>query len=168
MFERDLIQQEREKFGGNISIMTDKGSEMPPEAVDYQPQPISDYISNNKIPYIVDKLQLKNDFMIDNKIKVKALEVEDFVRSKATDENLRDSINSYETVLERMFKHLPEPLERMVRSGNALKVLDYLFEEVALDNRLSGETYLEQANERFKYARVEYLKQQLKEALKAI
>lgn len=163
MHEPQWIEKQLKEAGGNRHI-TNRGSEIPVEALEYEPQSISEYEQEHGVPYIVDKLQIKSDFALDNKIKIKTRGIEEFILSQTE----RDSSVSYENILERMLAKLPEPLERMIQSKRNLQVLDSLFQEVAILQNLSGKTYLKVLEDRINQQRVEMLKQQLIQNLQTI
>lgn len=114
---------------------------------------------------IVDKLGIRTDFMIDGKIAVKARGVEEFLRSQLSEEGMRDSTVSFETVLSRLTERLPESLERMVTGKRGLAVLDHLFKIVALSEEKSAQTYYRELEEQYRSEYVDYLLAQLEKAL---
>lgn len=116
-------------------------------------------------PAIVDKLGIKNDYMVDKKVEVKAKGVDEFLRKQIESEGMRDSMVSYETVLSRMTDSLPESLERMVTSKRGLSVLDMLFMEAALAEEMSAHSYLSELEERYKGQHVDYLLAELEKAI---
>ena len=167
MNEPQYLKEQLDKFG-NINKSAEQGGEIPVEKGQFDSIEISNYSKEKGFPYIVDKLNIRNDFNMDSKIAAKAHGIEQFIMEQIQEEGLRDSLISYETVLDRYLTKLPESLERMVQSKNSLKALEFLFGEAALEEELSNESYLDIMQERLKYQRVEFLKGQLKQALALI
>ncbi len=157
MNEIETVQSWRVQQRGNINQKPSEDSGLTVEDVDYEPMPISSYELENGHPLLIEKLGIKDDFRIDEKIRVMAAGIDRFIRTQTE----RDSQTSYEMVFGRITSRLPESLERMVRGNNGIKVLQLLFQEVSVHNELSSESYLELLREELKREGVEKLKKQL-------
>ena len=80
-------------------------------------------------------------------------------------EGLRDTLMSYRALLDRLTMRLPENIEMMVRGKQSYRALELMFQEIALNERSSGQTYLKKFMRNYQFQKVESLKQQLKTAL---
>ena len=78
----------------------------PPEPPPESPDPPSE-------SFLMDKLGITTDAMVDDSIFTKARGVDEFIRKQIEGEQLRDSSVSYETILDRFTIRLPESFERM-------------------------------------------------------
>ena len=161
--ENQWIEQQLKEAGGR-RFPTDKGGEVAIEDLNYEPGIVSQYEAEKGVPYIVDKLSIKEDFRIDPQIEILARGVDEFILNQIN----RDSSVSYETILERMLNKLPEPFERMMQGKKNIQILERLFSEVSINNSMSSKTYKEVLEESIKAQRVENLKQELKSKLSLI
>lgn len=167
MNEPQLLKSLREQEP-NLNKPMEQVSDLPAESIDYEPVELSSYEQEHGVPYIVEKLKLHTPFRLDNKISTMARGVDEYLLQKMEEEGLRDGATGYETILERMLSRFPDSLERVIQKKEGGKVLDFLFREAALSERLSTDTYLKIVDERMKYKRVENLTNQLKSLLNTI
>ena len=95
--EPQWILEEQGKYG-NINAPTEKQG-LPNEANEYEDLQISEYEQQNGVPYLVDKLQIKTDYMFDPDVMLKVRAVEEFIFKEIRSGELRDSKVGYETIL---------------------------------------------------------------------
>lgn len=164
--EPQWILEEQGKYG-NINAPTEKQG-LPNEANEYEDLQISEYEQQNGVPYLVDKLQIKTDYMFDPDVMLKVRAVEEFIFKEIRSGELRDSKVGYETILERMMTRLPDPLERMIQQKENQKALQFLFLQASMDAKLSGESYLKKVKSSMKEKRVGFLLSQIKTGLNQI
>jgi len=165
MNESQYLERERREHGARKFL---RGDDIPMEEIGYEPEDITSYEKENGVPYIVNKLQIKNDFVVDRKIAIKVRAVDEMLNKLVRDENLRDSTISQDTILQRLFSKMPEVLERMLRSNRNLEVLNFLFREAAVNNRLSSQSYFKLIEDKINKQKVAILKDQLKMALSKV
>lgn len=163
MNEIQYLQDYYKKFPSRHSFPT-HGGEEPVEAHPYSPEPASTYEAEHGMPYIASKLQLSN-YHVDPQNEIKVMAVDQHIKTLMEEEGLRDSVVSYETILNRMFSRLGGSAESLVRTGKGSNLLDMLFQEVALTQNMSGETFLKTVQQLFHRAKVELLKGELKKEL---
>lgn len=160
MNEPQLLEEQRRRFGSRI--YRQQTAEEVPEVLAYEPTPIA----KGETPAIVEKFGIMAGWQTDPQIKTKALAVDSFIRDRIQDEQLRDSQVSYETILGRMLGE--RNLEDIVRKGEGFDLLDQMFQQAAIEEEMSSETYLKKFEDQVKWERVRYLKQELKEALRGL
>mgnify|MGYP001559384299 FL=1 len=133
-----------------------------PEVLEYEPSPIT----TGETPIIVSRLGIQAGWEVDPQVKTKALAVDSFIRGRVDDEDLRDSEVSYDTIFQRMIGEAD--LEDIVRRNSGMNLLDQMFQRAAIEERMSGQSYLEKFAEHIKWERVTNILSQLKQALNAI
>ena len=133
-----------------------------PEVLEYEPSPIT----TGETPIIVSRLGIQAGWEVDPQVKTKALAVDSFIRGRVDDEDLRDSEVSYDTIFQRMIGEAD--LEDIVRRNSGTNLLDQMFQRAAIEERMSGQSYLEKFAEHIKWERVTNILSQLKQALNAI
>ena len=165
--EQQFIDNRRAEFGGNLNKpMEEIGKFL--EEYNYEPMPASDYESENGVPYVIDKLNLRTAFSMNSRIITQAKAVDEFVRKQLSEEELHDSVKTYESVLERFFSKLPEPLERMMQQKQGGKILEFLFREAAIAEGKSGQSFVKISQERQAKKRIASLVGQLQNELALI
>ena len=160
MNEPQLLEEQRKRFGSRI--YRQQTAEEVPEVLEYEPSPIT----TGETPLIVGRLGIQAGWEVDPQIKTKVLAVDSFIRERVGDEDLRDSEVSYDTIINRMIGQAD--LEDIVRRNSGTALLDQMFQRAAIEEKMSGQSYLERFAEHIKWERVTSLLSQLKEALKAV
>jgi len=136
-----------------------------PEAIPYSDSPISTYEMEAGKPFTATKLGFdKMDQICE--IKVRALD--EHIQKIMGKEGLRDSQIGYNTIFNRMVEKTGFSFEEAAKSGKAGKVLDALFTQIALMNRVSSMTFLRGLIKQYDIRRVESLKSQLRAGMKAL
>lgn len=139
-----------------------------PEAMPYSDEQISTYETTNGFPFTASKLGYNENIKIDPYVEMKVRAVDEHIQQVIRDERLRDSKVGYDTVFKRLCANLGEPYERMIQGGNQGQLLESLFMNVALSNKMSSKTFLKEFTRKYSERRVSILKQQLKEGLIAL
>lgn len=152
MNESKYVAEQRKQIPNRLLVET-FGDEAPVEPLEFQ-----------EMPSIVERLKIQ-DAWIDPKVQTMAHGVEEFIKEQVKSEKLREGIIGYNTVLDRMISRMPEPLQLLIQSKQGVKVLEFLFRESAINNKLSSKTFLWKVEEDVKYRRVEFLLNKLKTAL---
>src|SRR3990167_8128980 len=107
--------------------LVNKDNEAPIESLGAEEGEISSYETRNGVPYLAHKLDLKVPYHIDERMATKIKVVEDYIRESVLTEGGRDSVVSYENIMNRITARLPESLERMVLSKRGDAVLEFMF-----------------------------------------
>ena len=165
MREQDFIERYLKEIGGNRGAPRGEGDSMPVEADPPHTEQASDYEQRHGAPYILHHLGLQVDSLIDERIAMMARVVDGHIVKSLEKEGLRDTLMSYRALLDRLTMRLPENIEMMVRGKQSYRALELMFQEIALNERSSGQTYLKKFMRNYQFQKVESLKQQLKTAL---
>lgn len=139
------------------------GQALPAEAVQYDDQPVSTYIETQGIPFTAEALGYKDSIKLDPAIEMKVHAIDEHIRMKMQEEGLRDSRIGYKTIFSRLTggKNLNDSMTHAERT----RILDNLFMQVSLENRMSSKTFLQHYTKRFAAQRIEKLTNLLKSEL---
>ena len=163
MNELQYLKHQRELHGNRALGPND--ASLPIEALDYQPETIESYQNKNGKPYLVDRLMIDIGYKIDPSVEVKIAAVNELFERTIELESLRKGIASYNNVLERFISKAFPEFEREVRRGNGIKILEQLFNEAAIRNRMSSESYLKHYSDKLREQKISYLLGELKRQL---
>ena len=101
---------------------------------------------------------LKGDLETETKVRI----IDRFIREEIKDESLKDSEIGFNKGLKQLTERLGISLINEIQKGNALKILNRLFQEVAIRSNLSSVSFLQKMKEEVRQAKIKDLKQQLK------
>ncbi len=165
MNENQLIEQQRKEARGRIAMTKPEQSE-PIEASQIVHHDADEFEYTQGVPYIATLFGLNDDYRIDAGIKSKIDEVNAFVKSRLFLENKRNTLISYRSIIENLLRSGIESHEMDIRAGRGLRLLEKVFQNIAILHGLSGESYAKNVKERQARVKVETLKGQLREAIK--
>lgn len=126
----------------------------------FEPESVSFELSEpSKIGSI---LGINESLNIDFDLDVKARAIDKYVRESIKTESVKDSKFGFEKGLEKLVQRLGVNLMEESQKGNAMKLLDRLFQEVSISNSLSSKTFLQEVRNEVKKEKIKSLKNQLK------
>lgn len=166
MREREFVEKQLKAMGNSPHRNPDEhgGDSTPIEGSQVDTQRASTYESEKGTPYMQELLGLKD---LDNVRETKLQEVERYIIQEIENGRLPDRVKSYHTILDRMFGDTKQ-LEMAVRSGRADKMLNLMFEHVALQNKMSVNSFLQRAVTKKEQNRKSSLLKDLRVLLKGI
>jgi|TARA_R100001530_G_C4319709_1_gene155372 hypothetical protein len=111
------------------------------------------------------RLQIDSEHFVDPSIELKARTIDKHIRQN-TEDFLQDSEIGFKNGFNFLLERLDINLDHELQKGNSMKIMDRLFSEVAIHNNLSSDTFIKESEKAFKEAKVNSLKEQLRELLK--
>ncbi len=149
-------------IGKTDRVIMRGGSALPAEASTYIEDRIDTYEENHGVPYTAAKLSLENtDHVTDAKIRA----IDEYIRMEMLENGFLNTPKGYNAIFDRMAKSLGETIEGAKNSNTMHKVIDNLFMQVSLANRMPSKTYLPVMLKKFSEQRVSKLSKQLQDAL---
>ncbi len=142
-----------------------RGEALPLEASTFVDEPISTYEEKNGLVYTAVKLGFSQKDRIDHITDTKIRAIDEHIRMQMLDENLYNTAKSYDTIFNRMTSNLGESPESARNSNKLNVVIDNLFMQVSIANKMSSKTHFEIANKRFEIERINRQMKSLKEQL---
>lgn len=107
------------------------------------------------------KALLLEPLMRNPEVEAMCRAVDDYIEQSIEDESLRNTELGFKYGLEEMTQRLHISLLNELQQGRNLEILDRLFGQVAMDNKLSSHTFMGTVKGALKESKVEELKAQL-------
>jgi len=115
---------------------------LPAEASQYVDESVDTYEESNGVPYTAMKLGYNENFKIDSQVEMKVRAIDEYILLKMHEEGTSKSKVGYDTIFNRMTQMLGESPEEAKNHNSRTKILDNLFMQVSIANRVSSKTYL--------------------------
>lgn len=118
------------------------------------------------IPKIAQIMKIEAATMVDPNIETMALAIDKYILDSIIDESMKESGKGYDESLKKVLQRLGVNVIEEVQRGNAMRLINRLFQEAAINNRLSTDSFMKKSKLTFKEAKIKELKTRLKELIK--